>query len=282
MSAGKPLFVLVSLASLAGTGGYSYWLRDKLRASQEAVVHDRTTLASVADDVAACKRDRDSDRTVADQIASSLKGSQSELDGLRAERAETEKRLEAFRALTASFQKMIESGKLQVTMRHGRMIVKLPAEILFASGSADISKRGQAALAEVAGILKQMPERRFMIAGHTDNVPVVPPSPFTNNLQLSTARAETVTEQLIVAGMNPAHLSAAGYSEYEPARENATEAGRRENRRIEIVLLPNLVEIPVPSALAARSAPPPSPALGLAPTPGKDGPTSAGGAPSVR
>ena len=80
--------------------------------------------------------------------------SQSELDALRAERAETEKRLEAFRALTASFQKMIDSGKLQVTMRHGRMIVKLPAEILFASGSADISKGGQAALTEVAGILE--------------------------------------------------------------------------------------------------------------------------------
>ena len=128
---------------------------------------------------------------------------------------------------------MIDSGKLQVTMRHGRMIVKLPAEILFASGSADISKGGENALAEVAGILKQMPERRFMIAGHTDNIPVGPPSPFKNNLQLSTARAERVTETLITAGMNPAHLSAAGYSEYEPARENSTEAGRRENRRIE-------------------------------------------------
>jgi chemotaxis protein MotB len=277
MGAAKPLFGFV-VVSLLGTGGYGYWLRDKLRASQEMVVHDRTTLASVVDDVATCKRDRDADRAAADQVASSLKGSQSELDGLRAERVETEKRLEAFRALTASFQKMIDSGKLQVTMRHGRMIVKLPAEILFASGSADISKRGQTALAEVAGILKQMPERRFMIAGHTDNVPVVPPSPFTNNLQLSTARAETVTEQLIAAGMNPAHLSAAGYSEYEPARENSSEAGRRENRRIEIVLLPNLVEIPVPSALAARSPAPPPP-----PAPATDGAAPpVGGAPALR
>src|SRR4029077_1305608 len=152
-------------------------------------------------------------------------------------------------------QKMIDSGKLQVTMRHGRMIVKLPAEILFASGSADVSKGGQAALAEVAGVLKQMPERRFMIAGHTDNVPVGPPSPFKNNLQLSTARAETVTEQLIAAGMNPAHLSASGYSEYEPARENSSEAGRRENRRIEIVLLPNLAELSVPPGLAHPANP---------------------------
>jgi chemotaxis protein MotB len=251
MSAAKPLLALTFLC-LAGVGGYSYWLREKLQASDEtvarnqaAIARDQAELAKSSDDVAACKRDRDTDRDAAAQVASNLKVSQGELDELRAERAETEKRLEAFRALTASFQKMIDSGKLQVTMRHGRMIVKLPAEILFASGSADISKGGQSALAEVAGILKQMPDRRFMVAGHTDNVPIGPSS-FKNNLQLSTARAETVTEQLIAAGMNAAHLSAAGYSEYEPVRENSSESGRRENRRIEIVLLPNLSELPVP------------------------------------
>ncbi len=259
MSAAKPFLALACLG-LLGIGGYSYWLREKLRASDEYVTRDQAALARsagdlarTADEVAACKHDRDTDRDAAAQVASTLKVSQGELDELRAERAETEKRLEAFRALTASFQRMIDSGKLQVTMRHGRMIVKLPAEILFASGSADISKGGQTALAEVASVLKQMPERRFMIAGHTDNVPIGP-SVFKNNLQLSTARAETVTEQLIQAGMNPAHLSAAGYSEYEPARENTTEAGRRENRRIEIVLLPNLADISVPAELANRPA----------------------------
>ncbi|MGO8991905.1 MAG: flagellar motor protein MotB [Polyangiaceae bacterium] len=254
MSAAKPLLTVATLA-LLGTGGYAYWTRTLLRTSQDVVAQQHSDLTRATDDAASCKRDRDADRASAAQVASNLKVSQGELDALRAERAETEKQLTAFRALTASFQKMIDSGKLQVTMRHGRMIVKLPAEILFASGSADISKGGENALAEVAGILKQMPERRFMIAGHTDNVPVGPPSPFKNNLQLSTARAERVTETLITAGMNPAHLSAAGYSEYEPARENSTEAGRRENRRIEIVLLPNLAEIPVPADLAPRAAP---------------------------
>ena len=56
--------------------------------------------------------------------------------------------------------------------------------------------------------------------------------------------------------MNPAHLSASGYSEYEPARENSSEAGRRENRRIEIVLLPNLAELPaLPSEMVDGGAP---------------------------
>jgi chemotaxis protein MotB len=274
MSAAKPLLALTFL-SLVGTGGYTYWQWTKLQASQATVAGQNADLSKTNGDLVSCRHDRDADRVAAAQIATNLKGSQSELDALRAERAETEKRLEAFRALTASFQKMIDSGKLQVTMRHGRMIVKLPAEILFASGSADISKEGQTALTEVAGILKQMPERRFMIAGHTDNVPVGPPSPFKNNLQLSTARAEHVTEQLITAGMNPAHLSAAGYSEYEPARENTTDAGRRENRRIEIVLLPNLAEVPIPAELSQASAPSAAPAVAqVTPAPG--------GPPSVR
>jgi len=272
MSAAKT-FVTLALLGIGGAGGYTYWVQHKFAATQDVLSRDHAELQRATDDLAKCEHDKESDRAEADKIASTLKISQSELDGLRAERAETEKRLEAFRALTAKFQKMIDSGKLQVTMRHGRMIVKLPAEILFTSGSADVSKGGLAALAEVASVLKQLPDRRFMVAGHTDNVPIGP-SPYKNNLQLSTARAETVTEQLIVAGMNPAHLAAAGYSEYEPARENASEAGRRENRRIEIVLLPNLVEVAAPPdpALAPHPIAAASPAV----------PAPAGGPPTVR
>ena len=68
------------------------------------------------------------------------------------------------------------------------------------------------------------------------HVPIGPPSTFKNNLELSTARAVTVTDFIVEKGMNPAHLSAAGYSAYQPVASNATEAGRQENRRIEIVL----------------------------------------------
>jgi chemotaxis protein MotB len=75
-------------------------------------------------------------------------------------------------------------------------------------------------------------------------VPIAPPSPFKNNLELSTGRALTVAEFLTSAGMNPSRLSAAGYSEHQPVASNGKEAGRQENRRIEIVLQPNLAELP--------------------------------------
>ena len=83
-----------------------------------------------------------------------------------------------------------------------------------------------------------------------------------------------MTEQLITAGMNPAHLSAAGYSEYEPARENSTEAGRRENRRIGIVLLPNLAEIPVPRGTRSAGGSVPAPGAGAVASGRRGGPPS--------
>jgi chemotaxis protein MotB len=93
-----------------------------------------------------------------------------------------------------------------------------------------------------------------MVAGHTDNVPIGTPSAFKNNLELSTARGLTVAQHLIGAGMSASRLFAAGYSEYEPVRPNSSEAGRQENRRIEIELLPNLAELPpLPGELEGAS-----------------------------
>jgi chemotaxis protein MotB len=176
-------------------------------------------------------------------LSASLNASRAELDELRKQKEDADKRNAIFKAITEKLHALIGSGKLQVVMRHGRMIVKLPASVLFPSGSAELSKDGLVAVAEVAHILKQFPERQFEVAGHTDNIPVAPNSPFKNNLELSSARAVTVAEALEKGGMNGARLAAAGYSEFQPYASNAKETGRQENRRIEIVLVPNLSEL---------------------------------------
>lgn len=202
------------------------------------------------------KRAREASEKTATATVADLNASRSELEELRREKEETDRRLALFKSMTEKFRKMIDSGKLQVAVRHGRMIVKLPAGVLFPSGSADLSKEGKDAITEVAHILKQFPDRRFEVAGHTDNVPIVPPSPFKNNLELSTSRAVTVAEYLMSAGISPTKLSAAGYSEHQPAASNGKEAGRQENRRIEIVLQPNLLELPPMPGVDASAAPP--------------------------
>lgn len=168
-----------------------------------------------------------------------LKTTAKELEELRKQRAEAEKRLEAFRALNAKFQKMIDSGKIKVKFRNGQMLVELPAGILFPSGKSTLSKEGQESLTEVAAILAEFPDRRFIIAGHTDNV-----GGENYNWDLSAARALTVTKFFIKNGVKAKNLSAAGFGEFDPIADNSTEEGKQQNRRIEIILVPNLEELP--------------------------------------
>lgn len=244
---GAKALAVVLLLSSGALGLYSF----QQHTAAEDLGSAKTSCMGKLDE---CTRARDSLEKAASSASADLGASRAELDQLRREKEEQDQRLEVFKSVTDKFRQMIDSGKLQVVMRHGRMVVKLPAGVLFPSGSADLSKDGQTALAEVARILRQFPDRRFEVAGHTDNVPIGPPSTFKNNLELSTARAVTVTDYLVEKGMNPAHLSAAGYSAYQPVASNGTEAGRQENRRIEIILVPNLAEVPTPDLDAGIAA----------------------------
>jgi chemotaxis protein MotB len=174
-----------------------------------------------------------------------LAAAESRLGELESERQELSARVEEFHRMTQQFQRMIDSGTLTVNFRRGRMIVELPAAVLFASGSADLSPDGQAALKEVAKILRQVPGKNFIVGGHTDDVPIgKPQSSYSSNWALSAARAVTVTETLIDSGLKPARLVAAGYGPYDPIAANSSSQGRQKNRRIEIVLEPDLSELP--------------------------------------
>lgn len=256
-------FATFAAAAALAFGSFSLYTRvraaDDIAQMRERVTAVEGELATCASARAECDgRSRDAE--------AAAQASQSELSSLRAEHEATAAELLAFRALTAKFQKMIDGGKLEIVLIHGRMVVKLPASVLFDSGSADLSKDGEASVRDVAAILATVHDRRFMVAGHTDNVRVGTPSPFKNNLDLSTARALTVAQKLIAAGMNPARLIAAGYGEHEPVAPNHGEAGRQKNRRIEIVLMPQVPALPESDA----GAPPPASQAGDggAPIPG--------------
>jgi chemotaxis protein MotB len=236
----------ITVIVLMGTGAIGLYAYQQHRDADAQRRQNADTSVQLGD----CTKTRDDEKkaregfekTAAD-TAVDLQSARAQLEDLKHQKEEADKRAELFKSLTDKFRKMIDSGKLQVVMRGGRMVVKLPAGVLFPSGSAELSKDGQAALTDVAHILKQFPDRRFEVAGHTDNVPVLSTSSFKNNLELSTARGVTVANYLTGAGMNASRLSAAGYAEWQPVASNAKESGRTENRRIEIVLLPNLSEL---------------------------------------
>jgi chemotaxis protein MotB len=177
------------------------------------------------------------------ELNTALAAAQTRLDELDQERSAIREQLEEFQQLTRQFQRMIDSGRLEVSFRRGRMIVELPAQVLFPSGSAELTDEGGKALNEVARILRTMRDRRYIFAGHTDNVPVATER-FASNWELSSARAVKVTAELIRGGLRPEQLVAAGYSEYDPVARNTNEAGKQKNRRIEIILEPRLMPLP--------------------------------------
>jgi len=161
-------------------------------------------------------------------------------------------RLETFRKMLEQFQSMIKSGKLRVRIVRGRMVVEMSSNILFESGKAELSKEGTDALAQVAQVLATIPDRDFQVAGHTDNVPIKTKK-FPSNWELSTERAVTVVKFFAENGVPSNRVSAAGYAETQPVESNDNEQGKALNRRIEIILMPNLDELPDLSALEEMS-----------------------------
>lgn len=172
-----------------------------------------------------------------------LEKRKAEVEALRKQRATIEASLSQYRKLREAFNKMIDAGELQVYHRRGRIMVALPSSVLFASGKARLSKAGQTAVAQVARVLARLQGRRFLIAGHTDNVPIRT-SRFSDNWALSAARATTVTRDLIANGLSPNSVAAAGYGEYDAIVPNDTKENKKRNRRIEIILMPNIEELP--------------------------------------
>lgn len=178
-----------------------------------------------------------------DALAKRLGATKKELEELRKQRALAEKRNATFRRLLERLKKMIASGKLKVRIRKGRMIVQLSDKILFDPGKIKLKKAGRAALKELAQVLKDIERRDFLVAGHTDNVPIRTRR-FRSNWELSSARAVQVVKFLQNQGVDPKHLAAAGFSEFDPVGDNSSDEGRKVNRRIEIVLMPNIEELP--------------------------------------
>ncbi|MEM6492685.1 MAG: OmpA family protein, partial [Pseudomonadota bacterium] len=116
------------------------------------------------------------------------------------------------------------------------------AEVLFAPGSNALGPAGDAAITALADgvtpLIADIPadfDWYLRVDGHTDDVPIANER-FRSNWALSTARALSVVNRLVAAGLPPQRLAAAGFGEFRPAADNATADGRARNRRIEIVL----------------------------------------------
>jgi chemotaxis protein MotB len=178
-----------------------------------------------------------------EQAAATLEATRAELEELRRQRDAAQERMRAYTDLRDKLKALVDTGRLSVEFRDGQMILQLPSAVLFPSGQANLSRSGQASLQEILDILIEFKDRRFMVAGHTDNVPIRG-GRFSDNWDLSTSRATSVVNFMVNAGFDPGSLVAAGFGEHAPIESNDSAEGRTANRRIEIILLPDLSGLP--------------------------------------
>lgn len=191
-------------------------------------------LKARSDDLAGCQA------TVAElKETSELQGEELEarLQELRKLREDSQRNARLYDDLVSKLRSMIDAGQLEVTNERGRLVINLPQDILFSSGSASLGREGITAISEVGKVLATIGDRRFQVEGHTDNVPIST-SRFPSNWELSAARALAVVKLLIDSGVTEDSLSGAGYGEFSPRVPNDSAEQREQNRRIEIVLVP--------------------------------------------
>ncbi len=143
--------------------------------------------------------------------------------------------------IESSLQEQIEAQEVKIEEIEGKLKVTFVDKILFDTGKVEIGKRGQEALLGLADSLRENKNQNIVVEGHTDDVPIglVLMDKYPTNWELSAARATGVARFLQEKGwLEPERLSVAAHSYYKPVASNDTAKGRRQNRRIEIILVP--------------------------------------------
>lgn len=134
----------------------------------------------------------------------------------------------------------VNDEDVTVEVKKGVVYISLSDKMLFRSGSSRITSKANDILAKVAKVLNDHKDMEIMVEGHTDNVPISNDC-VQDNWDLSVKRATAVVRALQKNySVAPERMSAAGRSEYLPKESNETAEGRSNNRRTEIIIVPNL------------------------------------------
>lgn len=176
------------------------------------------------------------------QLSSKLGANADDLEELRAAKRKREAELATYKTLFSKLKELIDAGTVRVVFRKGKMMVEMSSAVLFDSGKAKLKPDGMVTLNQLNAALSSVAGRDFLIAGHTDNVPIKTRK-YEDNWELSTARAVVVVNHMLEQGFPREHIGAAGYADVEPVASNETEEGRAQNRRIDIILMPDLGEL---------------------------------------
>jgi chemotaxis protein MotB len=175
-----------------------------------------------------------------DVLARSLADREAKLAELQSELQKKDDAMKSLKDRVSQALTGFEGKGLTVTQRNGQIYVSLDNKLLFPSGSTVVDKKGREALENLAQAIENDKDINIMVEGHTDTDKVLPGAPYKDNWDLSVLRATSVVRILQESSkIDPLRITAAGKSQYEPADPN----DKAKNRRIEIILAPDLKEL---------------------------------------
>jgi len=192
-------------------------------------------VAALESQLAALQASSDEKGKLVADLESKLADRDKELAGLRGElSAEMAKLKEAQRGLIKALRPQIEKKVITVDLNNERLLINLTSGYLFGSGEDQLKPAGADALKQVGAILKDFPEYKVSVDGHTDNRPIrsALKKKFPTNKELSEARAANAAQALTEGGLGAAETH--GYADTRPVAPNRTDAGRAQNRRVEV------------------------------------------------
>ncbi len=173
-------------------------------------------------------------------LIADLKARQQQLNAALAEQGTSLKEIKE--KIIAGLSDLADSG-IAVTFQNGLLYVSLPEDMLFDAGSATLGSKAKEALSPLASVLNNYPRVQIYVVGHTDTIKIHN-AHFQDNWTLSTERANSIVRVLRDNyAVDPARLLAGGRSKYQPVASNDTREGRAKNRRIQIILNPDLSKV---------------------------------------
>ena len=138
----------------------------------------------------------------------------------------------------------LEGDGLTIVQRNGKVYISLEEDLLFASGKYEINQSGKQALDKLSDVLSYQKDLEILVEGHTDSIPLSGRGLVKDNWDLSVMRATSVVKRLTSnPNLDPTQLIAAGRSKFVPIMSNSSSDGRSKNRRIEMILSPNLDDL---------------------------------------
>jgi chemotaxis protein MotB len=223
------------IAAFRTGAGDASRLSGQLASAQANLEQSKARAAELERQLAALQAANDEKAKLVAELEGKLADQNKELASLRGELStEMAKLREAQRGLIRALRPQIDKNEISVDLNNERLLINLASGYLFGSGEDELKPASYETLKQVGAILKDFPEYKASVDGHTDSRPIrsALKKKFPTNQELSEARAANAAKALAEGGLTVATTS--GYADTKPVAPNSNDAGRAQNRRVEI------------------------------------------------